>query len=130
MNNKPNILSLNDTIALIEIKYGKEWKKNLACITMLIYASTTFTDDHFEDIWKEHELPRKKEALEYREKGTINGKPLPNNFSMALWDLLLHKHSCYEATPDFSYERVGSAPLRDSYFEIKEEPKAKIVKKK
>jgi len=111
--NEPTILSLEDTISCLERKYGKDWKKDDLAMLMLIYSSTNFIKDHFDDIWEKHDLPRKKEAEEYREKGTINGKSFPAGFSMAVLDMIFPEcqmERIIESMTDVS--RFGASPVR------------------
>ncbi len=74
----PTILSLQDTIDLIVKKYGPDWRKYPECKCTVIWASSTFTLEHIKEIVPDlFEL-----CFEYREHGTVNNKPFPENFFM------------------------------------------------
>lgn len=76
--NGPTILSLQDTVSLIEKKYGKDWRKYSHCKCVVIWASSNFTLEHVKEIVPDlYEL-----CKEYQEKRTVNGKEFSPNFAM------------------------------------------------
>lgn len=78
MNDEPTILSLQDTIDLIERKYGKEWRKYPHCVCTVIWASSKFLEEHVKEVVPDlFDL-----CMEYSEKRTVNGKPFDDNFSL------------------------------------------------
>ena len=74
----PTIISLQDTVDLIERKYGKDWKDYPHCKCVVIWASSNFILEHVKEV-----VPDLFELCkEYREKRTVNGKEFHDNFFM------------------------------------------------
>lgn len=81
---KPTILSLQDTVDLIERKYGKKWKNYPHCKCVVIWSSSMFNLDHVKEI-----VPDLFELCkEYKEKKTVNGKKFPDNFYMLAYHVV------------------------------------------
>ncbi len=75
---EPTILSLHDTIDLIERKYGKDWRRHPHCVCTVIWASKMFLEDHVKEV-----VPDLFDLCEeYRNKGTVNGKECDREFCM------------------------------------------------
>lgn len=74
----PTIMSLQDTVSLIEKKYGKDWRKYPHCKCVVIWASSNFILEHVKEVVPDlYEL-----CKEYHEKRTVNGKEFDSNFAM------------------------------------------------
>lgn len=72
----PTIISLQDTVTLIERKYGKDWRNYPECKCVVIWASSNFKLDHVKEV-----VPDLFELCkEYHEKRTVNGKEFADNF--------------------------------------------------
>lgn len=76
----PTIISLQDTVDIIQKKFGDNWREYSSCVVTVIWASSNFTVEHVKEIVPDlFDL-----CFEYREKGTINGHEVPLNiFLMA-----------------------------------------------
>jgi hypothetical protein len=75
-DNLPTIFSLQDTITLIEKKYGKEWRKYPECKCVVIWASSNFKLEHVKEIVPDlYDL-----CKEYKEKHTVNGQKFDDCF--------------------------------------------------
>jgi hypothetical protein len=72
----PTVISLQDTITLIERKYGKDWMYYPECKAIVIWASSNFLLEHVKEVVPElFDL-----CKEYHEKRTVNGKEFPEKF--------------------------------------------------
>lgn len=78
---EPTILSIWDTVTLIERKYGTDWKNDDNYVGIVVVASRGYKDEHIQE-----ELPEIWPlCLEFREKGTIKSKKLNPDFSLLAW---------------------------------------------
>lgn len=73
---EPTVISLQDTVDLITKKYGENWRCYPECKMTVIWASRLFEIQHVKEI-----VPDLYDfCLEYREKSTVNGNKLPDDF--------------------------------------------------
>lgn len=80
----PTTISLQDTVDLIERKYGKDWRNYRHCKRVVIWVSSNFSLEHVKKV-----VPDLFELCkEYQEKGTVNGKGFGNNFSMLAFHVI------------------------------------------
>ena len=78
IDDSPTIISLQDTISLLEKRLGKDWMKYPEAKMTVIWASRLFLEDHVKDICPDlYDL-----CMEYRNSGTVNGKKMPDNFDL------------------------------------------------
>lgn len=67
------IFSLKDTVILIEEKYGENWRDWACCKMVVIWASKLFNEDDVKETVPDlFDL-----CMEYRQKDTVNGHPMP-----------------------------------------------------
>lgn len=96
-DDNPNIASLNDTITLIENKYGKDWKEHILCKLVVIWASKMFKCEHVKEI-----VPDLFDLCEeYRNTGKVNGKQLPEDFFLLVCNILNPETECIK------YEKIN-----------------------
>ncbi len=80
----PTIVSLQDTVDLIERKYGKDWRNYPHCKCVVIWASSNFLLEHVKEV-----VPDLfKFCKEYQEKRTVNGKAFDNNFAILAFHVI------------------------------------------
>lgn len=80
----PTVISLQDTVDLIDRKYGKYWRNYSQCKAVVIWASSKFTLEHVKEV-----VPDLFDLCkEYQEKGTLNGKEFPSNFYMLAFHII------------------------------------------
>ena len=75
-DDSPTIMSLLDTVTLIENKYGTDWRCHPECKCTVIWASRNFNLDHVKEVVPDlYDL-----CKEYKEKDTVNGKKFDPKF--------------------------------------------------
>jgi hypothetical protein len=72
----PTILWLHDTVYCLKKKYGKKWREISEAVSILIWHSWIFSQEHIEEVIPEFAHL----AKEFRDKKTINGKEIPEEF--------------------------------------------------
>ena len=79
VDDSPTELSIKDTVKLLENKYGPYWIKDPINKCVVIWASKLFCKEHLKEF-----LPAElyDYAMEYQDKGTVNGNKFPDNFAM------------------------------------------------
>jgi hypothetical protein len=83
-DNDPTVMSLKDTIDLIVKKYGEDWRDYPECVCTVIWASRNFLMDHVKEVVPDlYSL-----CIEYKNKGTVNGKKFADNFAMLAFYLI------------------------------------------
>lgn len=80
----PTTISLQDTVNLIENKYGKDWRNYPECKSVVIWASRIFILDHVKKV-----VPDLFDLCkEYHETNTVNGKKFPENFYLLALNMI------------------------------------------
>lgn len=77
-DSEPASISLQNTVDLIEKKYGKDWRSYPHCVMTVIWSSRLFLKEHVKEIVPDlYDL-----CIEYKEKGTVNGHEMNEKMSM------------------------------------------------
>lgn len=89
-DDSPTIASLNDTITLIENKYGKDWKEHILCKLVVIWTSKMFNSEHVKEI-----VPDLFDLCEeYRNTRKVNGKEFQDNFFLLAFNIINPETEC------------------------------------
>ncbi len=109
---KPSILSLYDTLSLLENK-NENWLNDRLCRMIFAWQSSIFDEDHVIEVCKEKCPEWLEVCLEYRRYKTIMGNFLYPDFSLQAIHYIVN-----ETKEPFNQEKYGSAPVRDCYIKI------------